>query len=39
MRVTRGALKEFRREGFGNLVMDARIPHGRIGVGADGTRS
>lgn len=36
MRVTRAALAEFRREGYGNLVMDARIPHGRIGVGGDG---
>jgi DNA-binding beta-propeller fold protein YncE len=36
LRVTRAALAEFRREGFGSLVMDARIPNGRIGVGADG---
>ena len=37
MRVTRAALAEFRREGYGNLVMDARIPNGRIGVGGDGS--
>jgi hypothetical protein len=37
MRVTRAALAEFRREGFGNLVMDARIPHGRIGAGGEGS--
>jgi hypothetical protein len=37
MRVTRAALAEFRREGFGNLVMDARIPNGRIGAGGDGS--
>jgi hypothetical protein len=37
LRVTRAALAEFRREGYGNLVMDARIPHGRIGVGGDGS--
>jgi len=36
MRVTRAALAEFRREGFGGLVMDARIPNGRIGVGSNG---
>jgi hypothetical protein len=36
MRVTRAALAEFRREGYGNLVMDARIPHGRVGVGGNG---
>ena len=36
MRVTRAALAEFRREGYGNLVMDARIPNGRIGVGGNG---
>jgi hypothetical protein len=36
MRVTRAALAEFRREGFGNLVMDAHIPHGRIGMGGNG---
>ena len=37
LRVTRAALAEFRREGFGNLVMDARIPNGRIGAGGDGS--
>jgi hypothetical protein len=37
MRVTRAALAEFRREGYGNLVMDARIPNGRIGAGGDGS--
>ncbi len=37
MRVTRAALAEFRREGYGNLVMDARIPKGRIGVGGEGS--
>ncbi|WP_157592006.1 hypothetical protein [Solirubrobacter soli] len=37
MRVTRAALAQFRREGFGNLVMDARIPHGRIGAGGEGS--
>ena len=36
MRVTRAALAEFRREGYGSLVMDARIPNGRIGVGSHG---
>ena len=36
LRVTRAALAVFRREGYGNLVMDARIPNGRIGAGADG---
>src|SRR4051794_7524804 len=36
LRVTRAALAEFRREAYGNLVMDARIPHGRIGVGGNG---
>jgi hypothetical protein len=36
MRVTRAALAKFRRAGYGNLVMDARIPHGRVGVGGDG---
>jgi hypothetical protein len=36
MRVTRAALAEFRREGYGSLVMDARIPNGRIGVGSNG---
>jgi len=34
--VTSAALKIFRREGYGNLVMDARIPNGRIGVGGEG---
>jgi hypothetical protein len=37
MRMTRAALAEFRREGFGSLVMDARIPNGRIGAGGDGS--
>jgi hypothetical protein len=37
MRVTRAALAEFRREGDGSLVMDARIPNGRIGVGGEGS--
>ncbi len=37
LRVTRAALAEFRREGYGNLVMDARIPNGRIGAGGDGS--
>src|SRR5262245_66415 len=37
MHVTRAALKAFRREGFGNLVMDARIPNGRIGAGGEGS--
>jgi hypothetical protein len=36
MRVTKAALAEFRREGYGNLVMDARIPNGRVGVGGHG---
>ena len=36
MRVTKAALAEFRREGYGNLVLDARIPDGRVGIGADG---
>ena len=37
LRVTRAALAEFRREGYGNLVMDARIPNGRIGAGGEGS--
>jgi hypothetical protein len=37
LRVTRAALAAFRREGFGNLVMDARIPNGRIGAGGEGS--
>ena len=36
MRVTRAALRIFRREGYGNLVMDARIPNGRVGLGGHG---
>ena len=36
LRVTPAALAVFRREGYGNLVMDARIANGRIGAGADG---
>ena len=36
LRVTKAAIANFRREGFGNLVMDARIPKGRIGVGGNG---
>jgi hypothetical protein len=35
-RVTRAAIAEFRRVGFGSLVMDARIPNGRIGAGGGG---
>ena len=37
LRVTDAALREFRREGFGSLVMDARIPNGRIGAGGEGS--
>jgi hypothetical protein len=37
MRVTRAARAKFRREGYGNLVMDARIPNGRIGAGGEGS--
>jgi hypothetical protein len=37
LRVTRAALAEFRREGYGSLVMDARIPNGRIGAGGEGS--
>lgn len=36
LRVTPAALKRFKREGYGNLVLDARIPNGRVGVGDDG---
>ena len=37
LRVTRAALAVFRREGSGSLVMDARIPNGRIGAGGEGS--
>jgi hypothetical protein len=37
MRVTRAAAARFRRDDFGSLIIDARIPDGRIGVGADGS--
>lgn len=36
MRVTRAAIAQFRREGYGGLEMDARIRKGRIGVGGNG---
>jgi hypothetical protein len=37
MRVTRAATERFRRRGRGFLIIDARIPDGRIGAGADGS--
>ena len=37
MRVTDAALAEFRREGSATLLMDARIPDGRIGAGGEGS--
>ena len=37
MRVTHAAAARFRRERFGSLIIDARIPDGRIGAGADGS--
>lgn len=37
MRVARATVRRFRRERFGSLIIDARIPDGRIGVGADGS--
>ena len=37
LHVTDAALKRFRKDGYGGLVMDARIPHGRIGAGSEGS--
>ena len=37
MRIERATLERFRRKDFGFFIIDARIPHGRIGQGADGS--
>ena len=37
MRMTRAAAARFRRQDFGSLIIDARIPDGRIGAGSDGS--
>jgi hypothetical protein len=37
VRIERGTVRRFRRKNFGFLLIDARIPNGRIGVGADGS--
>ena len=37
MRVTRAAVKRFRRAGWGSMIIDARVPDGRVGAGADGS--
>jgi hypothetical protein len=37
MRVTRRAVARFRRERGGSLIIDARMPDGRIGAGSDGS--
>jgi hypothetical protein len=37
MRIERGTVRRFHRKNFGFLLIDARIPDGRIGVGADGS--
>jgi hypothetical protein len=37
MRIERETVARFRRKDFGFFIIDARIPNGRIGVGADGS--
>jgi hypothetical protein len=37
MRIERETVERFRRKNFGFFIIDARIPNGRIGVGADGS--
>jgi hypothetical protein len=37
MRIERETVNRFRREDFGFFIIDARIPNGRVGVGADGS--
>jgi hypothetical protein len=37
MRIERKTVERFRRKDFGFLILDARIPNGRIGAGADGS--
>jgi hypothetical protein len=37
MRIERKTVERFRRKDFGFFIIDARIPNGRIGVGADGS--
>ena len=36
MWIERRTVRRFRRENFGFFIIDARIPDGRVGVGADG---
>ncbi len=36
MTLTRAAAAQFRREGYGQLVPDAQIKNGRVGVGSNG---
>jgi hypothetical protein len=37
MRIERKTVERFRRKDFGFFILDARIPNGRIGAGADGS--
>jgi hypothetical protein len=37
MRIERETVERFRRKNFGFFIVDARIPNGRIGVGAHGS--
>jgi hypothetical protein len=37
MRIERATVERFRRRNFGFLIIDARIPNGRVGAGADGS--
>jgi hypothetical protein len=37
MRIERATVERFRRRDFGSFIIDARIPNGRIGVGANGS--
>jgi hypothetical protein len=37
LRIERATVERFRRKNFGFFIIDARIPNGRIGAGADGS--
>jgi hypothetical protein len=37
MHIERATVERFHRTHFGFSIIDARIPNGRIGVGADGS--